>query len=480
VSWQFNYSAYLTTTTTTVGSTTTTTTVAPTTTTTTAAPTTTTTTAAPTTTTTTVAPTTTTTTTTAAPIPDFVYGQSIMYDVVGAIDISSPANIIVASSSTVKVISIQGQRTPINTVGLGLFLFTYVPDEPLDYGIYNIQADGNTYNSSISVNTNLIPPTAPMPNCAMDTPTWDGVDTVNFTSLQIYDPASVVVYDPNFNIVASSVTNLIPASIQFTPTMLGTYSLALDSFDVVSYTMEQFRPNPCVYRFDISSMPATTTTTTAAPTTTTTTEAPTTTTTTVAPTTTTTTTTTIPTNGWDPLYKSSLITLNNSNLDVDISTSGTASVLGLIDIKPSQKVMYSVLINSTDTVLLGIGMTSSDVNDQIGGIDSNSIGVDSIGGIWYGGSKTGDVPGFSYTVGDTVDVAYDYSAGLMWIRVNSGLWNNDPMSNPETGDFGLSFSDPSTLSKFARPAASILSTGANQISLKITYSGLPVGYTFIY
>ena len=413
-----------------------------------------------------------------------------MYDVVGAIDISSPANIIVASSSTVKVVHIaQGQRTPINTVGTGLFLFTYVPVEPSDYGDYNIQSDGNTYNSSISVNTNLIPPTAPMPNCAMDTPTWDTFDTVSFTSLQIYDPASVVVYDPNFNIVASSVTNLLPASIQFTPTMLGTYSLALDSFDVVSYTMEQFRPNPCVYRFSINSLPGTTTTTTtAAPTTTTTTTAPTTTTTTTAaPTTTTTTvapttttTTTIPTNGWDPLYKSSLITLNNSNLDADISVSGTASVLGLTSIKPSQKVMYSVLINSTDTVLLGIGMTSSDVNDQIGGIDSNSIGVDSIGGIWYGGSKTGDVPGFSYTVGDTVDVAYDYSAGLMWIRVNIGLWNNDPMSNPETGDFGLSFSDPSTLSKFARPAASILSTGANQISLKITYSGLPVGYTFIY
>ena len=274
--WQFKLDAPIPTTTTTTAAptTTTTTTAAPTTTTTTtAAP-------ATTTTTTTAAPTT-TTTTTATPIPDFVYGQSIRYDVVGAIDINSLSNIIVASSSTVKVISTQGQRTPINTVGLGLFLFTYVPDEPLDYGVYNIQADGNTYNSSITINTNLIPPTAPMPNCEMDTAVWNGTDTVNFTSLQIYNVSSAVVYDPNFDIVSADIATGPPAFIQFTPTMTGTYSIALDSFDVGPYP--QLRSNPCVYRFSINSLPGiTTTTTTVAPTTTTT--------TTAAPTTTTTTT----------------------------------------------------------------------------------------------------------------------------------------------------------------------------------------------
>jgi hypothetical protein len=338
-----------------------------------------------------------------------------------------------------------------------------------------------------------------MPNCALDTATWDSIDTVSFVSLQIYDPSIVVVYDPNFNIVTSNVTNLSPASIQFTPTVLGTYSVALDSFDVVSYTMEQFRPNPCVYRFDIAtySIPATTTTTTtAAPTTTTTTTtaAPTTTTTTEAPTTTT--TTTVPITGWDPSYKSSLITLSNFNLDADISVPGTASVLGLTVIKGGNKRMYSVLINSSDTVLLGIGMTSSDVNDQIGGVDNNSIGVDNTGGVWYGGSIISSLPlnppvtgaPFSYTPGDVVDVAYDYNAGLMWIRVGGGDWNNDPTglisgtpSDPATGDGGLSFSDPFTSSKFARPAASFLSTGPNQISLKTTATYTePGGYTFIY
>jgi len=455
--------------------TTTTTTVAPipttTTTTTTAAPTTTTTTAGPTTTTTTVAPTT-TTTTTATPIPDFVYGQSIRYDVEGAIDISSPSNIIVASSSTVKVVHItQGQRTPINTVGLGLFLFTYVPVDPLDYGIYNIQADGNTYNSSITINTNLIPPTAPMPNCAIDTAVWNGIDTVNFTSLQIYNVSSVAVYDPNFDVVSVDIATGPPAYIQFTPTMTGTYSIALDSFNVGPYP--QIRPNPCVYRFSINSLPGITTTTT-------TTVAPTTTTTTVAPTTTTT-TTTIPTNGWDPLYKSSLITLSNSNLNANITTLGTASVLGLTAIKSGQKVMYSVVVNSpSDTVYLGISLTSLDVNSELG-VDIKSIGVTNNGDVWYGGSFITNLTGFSYMVGDTVDVAYDYSAGLMWIRVGGGLWNNDPMANPQLGDFGLSFSEPFSLSQFARPAASILSTGSNQIFLQNTAAfGLPGGYTFIY
>ena len=465
VNWEFNFGISI------PPTTTTTTTAAPTTTTTTTAgPTTTTTTAAPTTTTTTTAGPTTTTTTTAAPIPDFVYGQSIRYDVVGAIDINSLSNIIVASSSTVKVISIQGQRTPINTVGLGLFLFTYVPDEPLDYGVYNIQADGNTYNSSITINTNLVAPT--MPNCPVDTPVWDGVNTVNFTSLEIYN-GSAVLYDPNFDIVSCDIGSGPPAYIQFTPTMTGTYSLALDSFDITTYLASDFRFNPCVYRFSINSLPGitTTTTTTAAPTTTTTTEAP-----------TTTTTTTVPITGWDPSYKSSLITLSSFNLDASIELPGTASVLGLTVIKGGNKRMYSVLVNSSDTVLLGIGMTSSDVNDQIGGVDNNSIGVDNNGGIWYGGSKTSDIPGFSYMVGDVVDVAYDYNAGLMWIRVNGGLWNNDGGANPADplDPLGLPFSDPFTSSKFARPAASFLSTSPGQISLKTTYSGLPGGYIFIY
>ena len=144
--------------------------------------------------------------------------------------------------------------------------------------------------------------------------------------------------------------------------------------------------------------------------------------------------------------------------------------------------MYSVLINSSDTVLLGIGMTSSDVNDQIGGVDNNSIGVTNNGDVYYGGSAT-SLSGFSYTPGDVVDVAYDYNAGLMWIRVGGGPWNNDGAANP-TDPFdplGLSFSDPFTSSKFARPAASILSTGSSQISLKTTSTfTVPSGYTFIY
>ena len=165
-----------------------------------------------------------------------------------------------------------------------------------------------------------------------------------------------------------------------------------------------------------------------------------------------------------------------------MSLLGTASVLGLTTIKSGDKVIYSVLVNSSDTVLLGIGMTSSDVNDQIGGVDNNSIGVTNNGDVYYGGSAT-SLSGFSYTSGNIVDVAYDYSAGLMWIRVEGGPWNNDFAANP--GDpadpLGLSFSVPNDTSKFARPAASILSTGPNNISLKnsLTYSGLP-GYTFIY
>ena len=241
--------------------------------------------------------------------------------------------------------------------------------------------------------------------------------------------------------------------------------------------------------------PTTTTTTTAAPTTTTTTTAaPTTTTTTAAPTTTTT-TTAAPTHGWDPLYISPLITLASSNLDANIAVTGTASVLSLKYIKGGDEFMYSVIVDDGGggdvlSVRLGIGMTLSDLNDQIGGIDNNSIGVDSTGGVWYGGVTISSLPldppgpggsSFNYVTGDIVDVAYNYSAGLMWIRVNGGIWNNDPLGDPDFGISGLSFSVPANSSIWARAAASILSTSPpNKISLYGTYSSIPSGYTFIY
>ena len=152
--------------------------------------------------------------------------------------------------------------------------------------------------------------------------------------------------------------------------------------------------------------------------------------------------------------------------------------------------MYSVIVDDGGggdvlSVRLGIGMTLSDLNDQIGGIDNNSIGVDSTGGVWYGGVTISSLPlgppGFSYATGDIVDVAYNYSAGLMWIRVNGGIWNNDPIGDPDSGISGLSFSVPANSSIWARAAASILSTSPpNKISLYGTYSSIPGGYIFIY
>jgi hypothetical protein len=151
--------------------------------------------------------------------------------------------------------------------------------------------------------------------------------------------------------------------------------------------------------------------------------------------------------------------------------------------------MYSVIVNDGGggdvlSVRLGIGMTLSNLNDQIGGVDNNSIGVDSTGGVWYGGVNISSLPlgpPFSYTTGDIVDVAYHYSAGLMWIRVSGGPWNNNPTEDPAIGIGGLSFSVPTNSSIFAKAAASILSTSPpNKIDLYGTYSSIPSGYTFIY
>jgi hypothetical protein len=74
--------------------------------------------------------------------------------------------------------------------------------------------------------------------------------------------------------------------------------------------------------------------------------------------------------------------------------------------------------------------------DSAVNLNMNHFGWGSNAGATTGASPYGPV-GSGWTTGDTVTIAVDFTAMRIWLRVNSGLWNNDGAANPATGTNGL-------------------------------------------
>lgn len=105
-------------------------------------------------------------------------------------------------------------------------------------------------------------------------------------------------------------------------------------------------------------------------------------------------------------------------------------------------------IGSTNSILSGqyyfeltcnvVGSTSGDF---IGVLVNTTSGASYFGfgpnGTYYANSGSGTIS--SYTNGNVISFAIDYTNGLAWARVNGGNWNNSGTANPATGTGGISF-----------------------------------------
>jgi hypothetical protein len=145
----------------------------------------------------------------------------------------------------------------------------------------------------------------------------------------------------------------------------------------------------------------------------------------------------------DPSHKGLDIELDGINQLAHQLFGYQQSVLGANSIKPTDKVMFSVLVDLSNPAALPeshfIGVGYRNMNYQgdaysVGGFPGNdnlSVGVNAIGQHWANG--TNYITGLpTWTTGDIVDVCIDNTVNAMWVRVNGGSWNSDPTADPSS------------------------------------------------
>jgi len=191
-------------------------------------------------------------------------------------------------------------------------------------------------------------------------------------------------------------------------------------------------------------------------------------------------------NNWDPAYIGSPgLELSNNDLTVtatvEILNNNEPTVLNTYAIEPGEQVMFSVTQNvwapQTDYSGIGLGTHVMDINDYLGA-DTNSIGFWDTGKLYYDGTSNSGYPTFQYD-GAVLDLAVDRVNELMWLRVDGGEWNNDPLSDPATATGGVDISGaPSALYPGVCPYWDSGIAGQMTINSSATY-GVPAGFTLL-
>ena len=189
---------------------------------------------------------------------------------------------------------------------------------------------------------------------------------------------------------------------------------------------------------------------------------------------------------WNPATRGTDVVIGNSGLSVSQQFGYRQTALATRMVTTGERVLYSIQptqIGAFQTMTLGWGTSTMHYNGTVNaytgypGTDNQSVGVDFYGSSFYNSTaQVTQLPLYS-TVGDVVDMALHDGVGW-WIRVNGGLWNNDPAANPATDAGGLSVQGLTALCPAANPAGGGRADGALLLLETSTYT-VPSGYTFI-
>lgn len=145
----------------------------------------------------------------------------------------------------------------------------------------------------------------------------------------------------------------------------------------------------------------------------------------------------------DPTRAGSNQTFSNGNLTTTLgSNTFYSNVLGSGAGHSSGKYYYELTITTVnrDGQTVGIGnLVTNLTSSWVGTSDNNSIGVK-----FQNGSVLADNISLTTVAtvaqGNTLSVAVDLGAKLIWFRTNAGNWNNNGTADPATGTGGISFS----------------------------------------
>ena len=188
----------------------------------------------------------------------------------------------------------------------------------------------------------------------------------------------------------------------------------------------------------------------------------------------------------DPEYTGDDLILSNRDLTATatpavIFPENEPSSLATYSISPGQRVMFSVTIDVwaplDDYTGVGIANHQFDTNTWLG-VDLNSIGFWDDGYVYINEDYTGGYPLFNYD-GAIVDVAVDRVSNLIWIRVDGGDWNNNPLASPTLASGGV---DISYITGMVYPGVTPYyyseTAGKTSINTSSKYS-VPLEFTFI-
>ena len=151
-----------------------------------------------------------------------------------------------------------------------------------------------------------------------------------------------------------------------------------------------------------------------------------------------------------------------------LGVGGTNTPLFATTSKSTGKWTFSVGVVSPNLNLIGVGFATSGTptsNYRLGANATDEAWSTDTGSVFIQFNVKGT--GETYGSGDTAWVAVDIDNKLVWVRKNTGNWNNNGAANPDTGANGF---DISALPSFTLRAAA--SFNALNDALTINFIGV--------
>ena len=187
---------------------------------------------------------------------------------------------------------------------------------------------------------------------------------------------------------------------------------------------------------------------------------------------------------WNPSDKDPGVTLSGGNLVAtsslslpSCSTSGYCGVRAVANHTTGKFYYEEVFTNlggGAADQCLGIADSTASLGNNMPNQHDHATSLCASSGTIENFSSGGTCtsPGV-FTSGDTVQVAVDAGATLIWFRINSGNWNGNAGSNPATGSLGCNLS--STLSGAIFPETQ----GSNDtvVSMTANFGGSAYSFT---
>lgn len=126
----------------------------------------------------------------------------------------------------------------------------------------------------------------------------------------------------------------------------------------------------------------------------------------------------------------------------DIGFSGRATV----PVTTGQKKYWEVVIGNGAPGESAVGIIGTGLSPPWANSNSETLLGEGQGGlaytsddrVWAQGAQRGAWA--PYTDGDVIGVAVDFNNSLVWMRVNTGPWNNNGSADPATGVGGFTYS----------------------------------------